>query len=354
MKTSKFKTIKMENRTYFLSMTVMGILLILIAGCRKEDDLTSASNKNILSNERTGNPDAGSGDPAFILFKTDHQAGKSSLPDYVVTVFSDGNIVYQGRKNVAAMGKVQFRVSDSTLQRLGDLAFSYGIEQETSFDSDPRNLVPECPRYFISFARSVDKPLKTFVSYSDLNPATAEQAAQIVDNILQSELALSSLIYGNNVVNDPPSDAPLVYPVINIVHEDGLDPIRNYFITVFSNDSAVFDYSGHQSFAAVGWRGRFPHSTMLALKNEFEKCQFASMNDDPPGWSAFGKITTTWSPDANSVGKRVMFYNNGTRASLTVLTTTIESILVNKLFNNHPTTSKRPHILSSRNKSFSP
>ena len=95
-------------------------LIIMIAftfnSCQK-DDLTSMNNEGNQNSSNSSISDAGAKMPSagMALVKIDHMAAKSMQPDYSVTVTSNGNIVFEGRRNVKFIGRTYLLASDESM-----------------------------------------------------------------------------------------------------------------------------------------------------------------------------------------------------------------------------------------------
>jgi hypothetical protein len=55
------------------------------------------------------------------VIRIDHFAGRSRLPDYSVTVRSDGLVIYEGRENVRVRGRQTFMMTDITVPVLKEI-----------------------------------------------------------------------------------------------------------------------------------------------------------------------------------------------------------------------------------------
>ncbi len=61
----------------------------------------------------------------FVSIKIDHYAANTSLPDYSITVNSNGIATYEGRKNVNIKGPRTFKVSLATLNTINYLCMKF-------------------------------------------------------------------------------------------------------------------------------------------------------------------------------------------------------------------------------------
>lgn len=154
--TSQINTVKKE----FLILSFMFSLLFYLTSCKKDDIevpskvSTGASERQIKSNHddvSKGNaekvnqlkfipPNANQGKiAADVLIKIDHQAARSKAPDYVVTVFSNGKVVFEGRRNVTFIGPKEMKIDKSTVEELKRLfteANFSGIEDALPYIAD--------------------------------------------------------------------------------------------------------------------------------------------------------------------------------------------------------------------------
>jgi Domain of unknown function (DUF6438) len=96
------------------------------------------------------------------VIRIDHFAGRSRLPDYSVTVRSDGLVIYEGRENVRVRGRQTFMMTDITVPVLKEI-----FDRKGFF-----HIVPD-------FVHHADMPY-VVTSYQ---PTVLRKAKSIADNL---------------------------------------------------------------------------------------------------------------------------------------------------------------------------
>lgn len=101
------------------SLLLTFFLAFIMAGCQKEQLPIpgSSSYSEALGNEKLSRPEIRPNE----IIRIDHQAARSFLPDYMVSLYDNGTVVFYGRKNVANYGKVTYRISESTMQEFSQI-----------------------------------------------------------------------------------------------------------------------------------------------------------------------------------------------------------------------------------------
>ncbi|MFI5220067.1 MAG: DUF6438 domain-containing protein [Bacteroidia bacterium] len=173
------KTLKSKNRTAKngISLLIAAMLpLFILVSCQKTEEPMPVSNEASHSNLRLSNQP----EVPFTLIEIDHQALRSHLPDYKVTVQSNGMIIFEGRRNVTVMGKRYFEVPKSTLIILEE------IFKEDGFYAIQSHLVlhPDAPYVLTSFRMYRDARLKTLAD-DNSNPESLIRIRSAVEEVLE-------------------------------------------------------------------------------------------------------------------------------------------------------------------------
>lgn len=115
----KIKIMKTHQKSLLKSAsTVLALILFVLTinGCQKDDlsKVSPAAHQNSSSrssqNKASNVPSLG-----MALINIDHQAVKSLSPEYSVTVFSSGVVVFIGKRNVAFTGRSMLSISRETM-----------------------------------------------------------------------------------------------------------------------------------------------------------------------------------------------------------------------------------------------
>lgn len=115
MKTSKLNY--PEFKKIGVSLMLACSSMVFMAGCQKEESAQPGSDSKDYNHLKQAGPPLAT----FAFITIDHYAANTSLPDYSVSVKSNGIVVFEGKRNVAYMGRLQFEVPPSTINNLKDL-----------------------------------------------------------------------------------------------------------------------------------------------------------------------------------------------------------------------------------------
>jgi hypothetical protein len=116
----------------------------------------------------------------FNVIKIDHYGARSRLPDYSVTVRSDGLVIYEGRNHVRVRDRVTFYMSGITLPVLNEIFVEgrfYNITSDVVISADR-------PYVLTTYQPSVARRPKSIAdNYKDY-PAQLIQIRSEVENLL--------------------------------------------------------------------------------------------------------------------------------------------------------------------------
>jgi hypothetical protein len=177
MKTLNFNIRNIKNNLVVFSLTIYS--LFFFASCQKENVITP-SKESIAMSERQIEP-AGNdiiqchaadvalsqsvATKSYLILKIDHRAAMSFTPDYSVSLFSDGRVVYDGRRNVFFIGNKELKTSSDNIQVIKNLFTRSGFFAMTE---DIPNMI--------------DLPL-VYTTYSEQGPAgDAQKMLRDVDS----------------------------------------------------------------------------------------------------------------------------------------------------------------------------
>lgn len=174
MKTSKTLSPKMKN--ILICFSLSSALALLMAGCQKEESVQPASESNEYSDQKQ----ILLSEAAFESIIIDHYSGTSILPDYSVKVSADGQGVYEGKRNVAVIGKVPLDVSEATIKSLKEL-FSHSnffkMRDEVIF-------APDLPINTTTYANKGGADFTKTLHDRDANPAELVSLRNKVEYLL--------------------------------------------------------------------------------------------------------------------------------------------------------------------------
>jgi hypothetical protein len=116
----------------------------------------------------------------FNVIIIDHQSARSRLPDYKVTVRSDGLVIFEGRNNVRIRERVSFPLTDITLPALVEIFDQgrfYGIVSDIV-------IRPDLPYVATTFQPALERrPVTKIDNYQD-SPAALIGIRTMVEELL--------------------------------------------------------------------------------------------------------------------------------------------------------------------------
>jgi hypothetical protein len=116
MKNSKPFSAKV--RSCLAASVLLMMFVLLFAACQKDDAVQPSSSITSSSDIRIASP---SGFTTFATIKIDHQPTRGTVPDYMVTIYSNATAEFIGRRNVAVLGKTVFSIDAPTMVLLQNL-----------------------------------------------------------------------------------------------------------------------------------------------------------------------------------------------------------------------------------------
>jgi hypothetical protein len=199
-KINKMKTLKFNSRNMrdiLLVFPLMIYSLFFFASCQKENVITP-SKENIAMAERKLEPvdnDVVQSDAAdvvlshpiitksYLMLKIDHRAAMSFNPDYSVSVSSDGNVEFEGRRNVFFIGKKKLKISSNEVQML---KYLFIRTEFFSMNEDIPNII--------------DLPI-VYTTYSEQSPAADSEKTLRDDNSGQPLQLFSLRVQAESILN---------------------------------------------------------------------------------------------------------------------------------------------------------
>lgn len=170
-------------------------ICLLITSCQKEE-LQQPSAYNSSSQGSTMNDQAKELPAmAFTSIKIDHIAANTSLPDYSITINSNGTAAYDGRRNVRVKGKVKLSISIEQLSYINSVCnrtnfFQLKGSEHQIFD------MPSVETTYVIWKRQL--------ALSDYNGQPEELAS--FRNKIEKTLDISNLINTSSYIASPLMD----------------------------------------------------------------------------------------------------------------------------------------------------
>jgi len=157
-----------------LSRTVVALIIIItvfiLSSCNK-DELYPASPPASSSTDVAVGQDQAAVNPMNLPYRVitiNHLSARTSLPDYEVAVYSDRNVIFEGRRNTTFTGTKNFKIDERTFFTLKDMFISSHL-----FDgligpgSVPPTEMADVPEVFTSFNDGTH-PTVTLRDYNNL------------------------------------------------------------------------------------------------------------------------------------------------------------------------------------------
>ena len=191
------KNEKINPAQKLLDLSLGFILLIsffLLNGCQKDEtpyvnngDVTTTNdmqNARVSKNNNEG---------PFALLLINHSAARTNLPDYSVTVMSDGAIIFNGRRNTRFIGTHKYSASSSLIDALTRI---YVKNRFSEIEELP--FIFDLPSNSTSFRMDANSEIITRLDYN--NPASNK----LINLRIKTEelLKISHLVYKDRNWND--------------------------------------------------------------------------------------------------------------------------------------------------------
>jgi hypothetical protein len=166
-----FKAVKTIKLTSQIPRTLIGIVMIvfIFSSCSK-DELFQASSTASASHTVTGAQVQPAANPVNLSYQAitiNHLAARTTLPDYEVTVYSDGNVIFEGRRNTAFIGTKNFKIDERTFSKLTDMfSSSHLFDVPQAAGSVPGSELADVPEVLTSFTNGIHPPV-TLTDYND-------------------------------------------------------------------------------------------------------------------------------------------------------------------------------------------
>ncbi|MFI5220066.1 MAG: DUF6438 domain-containing protein [Bacteroidia bacterium] len=114
MKTLIRKTQSAKKGIYNFFLLITSFLML--AGCEKFEQVQPASSGKSQNQKMIAPPI-----PPSIMVSIEHNCIGTEQPDYTVMLFSDGSVVFAGRKNVSFIGRIMYKTDEATVSYIKNL-----------------------------------------------------------------------------------------------------------------------------------------------------------------------------------------------------------------------------------------
>jgi hypothetical protein len=191
------KTInQLFRKKTWLIYGVMIMFVSFISGCQKDEmpQMNNSSETENSSMER--NSQQLENTISYEMLSINHNKMFSTLPDYKVTLQSNGSVIFEGRKNTAFIGITKLMVPIETANEIRDLYLSLHLGKSAD---QPVNI--DLPINTTTFKANFGKMA---VSRNDYNSSRDPEMQKLIQARIETEkmLGIERLVYTQRNIND--------------------------------------------------------------------------------------------------------------------------------------------------------
>lgn len=171
-------------------ITLMSIALasvLFLASCQK-DELLNPSSTNSASSDRISSAPIGSTNSIdrttlpFIIVKIEHQSGLSHTPAYIVSLYSEGTVVFRGIRDVGHIGTFKYKVPLNAVGKIQNLL------SEVFYEIEGQAYVPDKMLVVTTYQRARDVSPRQLIDYNTSKEAKLVGLRQSVESILKTDV----------------------------------------------------------------------------------------------------------------------------------------------------------------------
>ena len=175
--------------------------LMLISGCQKDEVIpvaNPAGQTPTLNNSKSAianftNPEMPapqltdskqtmaefSASPLNLMMRIKHEAARTDKPDYMVALYTDGSVAFEGVRNVSHIGTFYYRIPKASLD-----AFNETMREVNFYAiADINEVIMDVPMISTTFQGAGSDP-KTLIDYDNGYPATLIALREKVESLL--------------------------------------------------------------------------------------------------------------------------------------------------------------------------
>ena len=201
MKTQSSNTAKSRLAT----LTIIIMLAFAFNSCQKDEtpvlETTPAENHQFPVETINRSATTANTALAVVMVKIEHLAIKSSQADYMVTLYTDGTIIFNGRKNVKYTGIARLQATTESMLSISALIRNsnfFTMSQSTKFAEDLPVTITTCAQ--MQQTADVRTPAYKTKSLSDYNNGYPKALCALRMNI-ERQLQIQDLI-GGEIINN--------------------------------------------------------------------------------------------------------------------------------------------------------
>jgi len=139
--------------------------------------------------------------PLFTVMRIAHEAARTTNPDYILSVNSDGGVVFQGIRNVSHIGTFKYRMSPAAFvsfnRTLNDIDF-YSIV-------DNNELIMDVPVITTTYQRAMGADIRTLYDYDNGYPSTLVALRTKVESLINADFYIKPAVANAPQMADPGS-----------------------------------------------------------------------------------------------------------------------------------------------------
>lgn len=146
----------MKKTNLFSKLTVRlaaVCIFFMLSACQKDETTQPATASESLTSSGDKIIPVNPVQAIYDMIRINHIAGRGLAPDYEVTVSTDMNVLFIGRRNTATLGKKIFKTDEKTLALLREMFVSSNLFNVPAGEVNPNeNTSPvDRPQVFTSF-----------------------------------------------------------------------------------------------------------------------------------------------------------------------------------------------------------
>lgn len=167
-----------------MSIAIAGVLFL--ASCQK-DELLNPSSTNSASSDRISAAPIGSTNSVdrstrpFIIVNIEHQSGLSHTPTYIVSLYSEGTVIFRGIRDVGHIGTFKYNVPLNAVGKIQNLM------SEVFYEIEGQAYVPDKMLVVTTYQRARDVRPRQLIDYNTSEQAKLVWLRQSVESILKTD-----------------------------------------------------------------------------------------------------------------------------------------------------------------------
>lgn len=194
MKTNQTVSAKFKS---VLSGFTFIMIALFITGCEKDEPAKPFDSSTISLDKKPSWDQVSCKTMAFTSIKINHRPGRGFAPDYAVTINSDGNVWFEGRRNVFITRTVNYQLNQNQLNAINKICIAVNFfNLDVMHKLAPNGMIDAA---FVETTFTAKQRTKTLSDYNDGSFVQLESFKKKVE----AELGLERFINGKKITIDP-------------------------------------------------------------------------------------------------------------------------------------------------------